>query len=263
MINKALILIISTMGLISCSTNKQVENLFSESKSLKESTYYHEQLTRLPEPVQAYFRYALEDRQSYLSQLRLKHTGKFKTGQDKDWVDIKGKQYFSAQPPGFVWTGKTKAFKARDAYVANKGNLSVYLFGFLRIVNKKGSTLNQAELLRWLGESVWMPTNLLPGDYIAWSAINDSTAKLTMNYKGMSVYYDVHFNTAGQITRLETERYMESHKKKWVGEVGHYKKVNGMMLPTNIKASWMLDDEKYNYADFYVTEFDFDNPNIY
>lgn len=249
------------MGLISCSTTNQVEKLFSESKILKDQTFHHKRITELPKPVQTYFRYALEEGQPYLIRLRLKHIGRFKIGVGKDWVDITGEQYFTAQPPGFVWLGKTRAFHARDSYVANKRNLSVYLFGFLRIVNKKGNTLNQAELLRWLGESVCMPTNLLPNDYISWTAINDSTAKLTMNYNGMSVYYDVHFNTAGQITKIETERYMEDTKKSWVGEVSNYKEVEGMMIPANIKAGWMLNDEKYNYADFYVTEFDFDNPN--
>lgn len=251
------------MALFSCSTTKQVEKLFSESKTLKNQSFYHERINELPGPVQAYFRYALQDSQAYLSHLRLKHTGRFKTDEGKDWVDIKGEQYLSAQPPGFVWLGKTRVFHARDSYVSNKGNLSVYLFGFLRIVNKKGSSLNQAELLRWLGESVWMPTNLLPNEYITWSTINDSTSKLTMEYNGISVFYDVYFNSTGQIIRLETERYMEDTKKKWIGEVSNYNEVEGMMVPTNIKASWILDNEKYTYADFQVTEFDFNNPNKY
>lgn len=260
---KVLILIISTMGLFNCSTTKQVKKLFSESKKLENQTFHYEQLSELPGPVKAYFRYALEKGQPYLSQLRLKHTGRFKTGVNKGWIDIKGEQYFTAHPPGFLWIGKTKAFKATDSYVSNQGNLSVYLFGFLRIVNSKGKTMDQAELLRWLGESVWMPTNLLLNDYISWSAIDDSTAKLTMNYSGISVYYDVHFNDIGQITKLETERYMDDAKKKWIGKVDNYQKINGMMLPTSIKASWILEDKQHTYADFHVTEFEFNNPNKY
>ncbi len=250
------------MGLISCSTTKrQVEKLFSESKTLKDKTFYYEQLSRLPEPVQAYFRYAMEDGQSYLSQLRLKHTGQFKTGQGKDWVDIKGKQYFSAKPPGFVWIGKTKAFKACDSYVSNKGNLSVYLFGFLRIVNSKGKTVDQAELLRWLGESVWMPTNLLPNDHIQWQPIDDNKAKVTFTWQSQSVFYIVHFSEKGQITHMETERYMnEDRLEKWIGRVSDYQKVNGMMIPTKIEGSWMTDDGEYTYARFNVTEFEFDKP---
>ncbi len=252
------------MGLISCSTTKQVEKLFSESKTLKNQTFHYEQLDGLPEPVQGYFRYALKDGQPYLSQLRLKHTGRFKTGLGKDWVDIKGEQYFTAQPPGFVWLGKTKAFNARDAYVANEGNLSVYLFGFLRIVNSKGKTIDQAELLRWLGESVWMPTNLLPSEYISWSGIEENTAKITFNWNGQSVYYIVHFNEKNQIIKMETERYMEENRlEKWEGKLRDYREVNSMMVPGSIEGSWLLEEGRHTYADFRVQQFEYDVPKSF
>jgi len=251
------------MGLISCSTTKQVEKLFSESKTLKNQTFHYEQLNELPAPVQRYFRYALKDGQTYLSKLHLKHTGKFKTGIDKDWVDIEGEQYFTAQPPGFIWIGKTKAFKAKDSYISNKGNLSVYLFGFLRIVKSEGPTVNQAELLRWLGESAWMPTNLLPNEHISWSPIDDKTAKLNFEWQGENVYYTVHFNEKNQITRLQTERYMNPDRlEKWEGCLSNYQEVNGMMIPEKIEASWLLKEGKHTYANFKVEEFVFDTQEI-
>ena len=51
---------------------------------------YAEQIKELPQPVKRYFKYALRVGQPYLSHLRLKHMGQFKTGQGKDWVNIKG-----------------------------------------------------------------------------------------------------------------------------------------------------------------------------
>lgn len=257
---KFAIMLFISLGFLSCSDTKELyKNAVSQTSKKLSPEIFNE----LPKPVKNYFSYALKKDQSYIDYLRLKHDGSFKSSIHGKWMDIKGEQYFRAQTPGFVWIGKTKMFKAIDSYIDDKGKLSVYLFGFLRIANKKGNTLNQAELLRWLGESVWMPTNLLPDEYITWSAIDDSTAKLSMNYNGTSVYYDVHFNDRGQITKLETQRYMEDTKQKWVGELDNYQRVDGMMLPTNIKASWILDDKKHTYADFYVTEFDFDNPNKY
>lgn len=84
------------MGLISCASNKQIRELYSQSKSLENKTFRYEQIKELPDPVKRYFKYALQEGQPYLSQLRLKHTGQFKTSQGKDWVNIKGKQYFTA-----------------------------------------------------------------------------------------------------------------------------------------------------------------------
>ena len=258
---KKILLIYITMGLFSCSTTKKVEKLFSEAQTLKNQTFHYEQLDGLPEPVQRYFRYALTANQPYVSTLRLKHDGMFRLSPDKDWIEINGEQYFTVDSPGFVWLGKTKKFKARDSYVKGKGNLSVYLFGFLRIVNSKGKTIDQAELLRWLGESVWMPTNLLPDENKKWETIDDNSAKITFTFNGMSVYYNITFNETGQIEKLETERYKdENNLEKWVGKVGSYKKVNGMMIPTKIEASWSLEDGEYTYARFHVNEFEFNKP---
>lgn len=249
------------LGLLNCSSMKRVGHLFNTATPIHNKTFTYAQLAGLPKPVQRYFKYALPDGQPYLSYLRLQHSGTFKTAVGKEAIDITGEQYFTAQPPGFVWIGKTKQFRAHDSYVDNSGNLSVYLFGFLRIINSTGETIDQAELLRWLGESVWMPTNLLPDEHKEWSAIDDQTAKITFTWNGQSVYYVVRFNEHGQITRMETERYMDKNNvERWVGEVGDYRDVNGIKVPSDIKATWLLDTGPHTYAHFFVDTFEYDVP---
>jgi len=254
---KKQLLIMITLGLFGCS---KTETLYENANNVQK-TFSSEQIRDLPKTVQNYFNYALTENQSYVNTLRLKHGGMFRLSPEKDWMEIRGEQHFIAEPPGFVWEGKTKLFKARDSYVNGEGNLSVYLFGLLRIVNKSGNTVTQAELLRWLGESVWMPTNLLPDENKQWTAIDDNSAKITFTCNGLSVYYIVTVNEAGQIERMETDRYKDKNNlEKWIGKVGNYKKENGMMIPTKIEGSWMTDDGEYPYARFHVTEFEFDKP---
>jgi len=243
-----------------CVSSKRISTLFSTADPVHHKIFTYDQLDGLPEPVQRYFKYALPNGRPYLNFLRLQHTGTFKTGMDKDWTDIRGEQYFTAKPPGFVWIGKTKQFKARDAYVNNVGNLSVYLFGLVRIINSSGEAVDQAELVRWLGEGVWMPTNLLPDEHKQWSAIDDNSAELTFNWKGHSIHFHIHFNELGQIVRLETQRYMEKKLENWVGEVGDYKEIDGIKVPTHIEAGWVLDKGRYTYARFHVGTFEYDIP---
>ena len=80
---KKIMLIGIFMGTISCSSNKQIRELYSQSESLENKTFRYEQIKGLPQPVKRYFEYALRDGQPYLSHLRLKHTGQFKTGQGR------------------------------------------------------------------------------------------------------------------------------------------------------------------------------------
>ncbi|MFP4448695.1 MAG: DUF6544 family protein [Bacteroidales bacterium] len=258
---KKLFIIIGFMGLISCSPKKQVEKLLDTSSTIDNKNFNYAQLENLPDPVRRYFQYAIPEGKPYISHLRLKHNGSFKTGVGKDWIDIKGEQYFSAQPPGFVWIGKTRQFKAIDSYIENTGNLSVYLFGLMRIVNSKGSSVDQAELLRWLGESVWMPTNLLPDKQKEWTAIDENSAKLTFTHNGQSVYYIVHFNKTGQITKMETKRYMEEGRlEKWEGRLSNYTEHEGIKVPQTIEATWLLSEGQHTYARFRVETFEYDKP---
>ena len=240
---------------------KDVRTLFSSSGDISKKTFSYKQLEGLPTPVQRYFRYALNDGQPYISYVRLKHNGTFKPSEDKKWTSIKGEQYFTAENPGFLWKGKTSLFTARDMYIGGKGKLVVSLFSIFKVVDEQGDHIDQAELLRWLGESVWFPTNLIPGENLQWTAIDSTKAKITFNYKGISVYYIVHFNDQGQITKLETERNMEKgRKEKWVGVVGDYKQKDGIKVPTYIEGKWILEEGEYPYAKFHVQQIEYEIP---
>ena len=121
----AVLVVIWLTGKINLSIRfgKQVKELFAQSKNLSRQKFSQKLLEDLPEPVQRYFKYVLKEGQSYISYIRLKHDGQFKTGLDKDWVDITGEQYFNTQKPGFIWKGTTSLFVARDMYIGDEGRL--------------------------------------------------------------------------------------------------------------------------------------------
>lgn len=258
-------LIIALGGLIllfNCSSNKVVQELFNKAENISDKKFTHAQLANLPKPAQRYFKYALTEGQSYVSYLRLKHTGGFKTDPKKDWMDIKGEQYFIGEKPGFVWIGKTKLFKAVDAYVNGKGRLKVYLFSLIPIINQQGKKIDQAELLRWLGESVWLPTNLLPSENKKWSPIDSTSARLTYTKEDHKIFYDISINEKGQITEMTTRRYMGTDSMEtWQGKVSEYTEVNGMQVPSRIQGIWKLDSGDYKYADFKVQKFEYGVPD--
>ena len=204
-------------------------------------------------PVDRYFNLVLPENYALIKGVKLTHSGFFKSSQKGERMKIKGEQYFKTEIPEFQWTGKTKLFKAKDAYVMGRGQLKVKLLGIIPIVNAKGPHVDQAELLRWLAESIWFPTNLLPSDHLHWSAVDAHTAKLTYSYNVMDIFYIVRFDEKGLITELETERYMaKGRMEKWIGQVSDYKEFDGMLIPYHIKALWRLEEGDFQYVDFYV-----------
>lgn len=247
--------------MVNAQTNQEIENLFSSDDSFEGKKFNYDQLEGLPAPVQRYFKHVLPEGQPYVESVRLKHDGRFKTEVDKGWTDIKGEQYFTSATPGFLWVGKTSLFTARDMYIRDQGRLVVKLFSLIKVVDEKGSHIDQGELLRWLGESVWFPTNLLPRKNLEWSPLNDTSARVTFTHNGLSVYLNLFFNENDEIVRLETERYMEKDRlEKWFGELSDYREVNGIKVPMHIKASWDLQEKTHTYADFQINKIEFDVP---
>ena len=153
--------------------NKEVAQLFAELKNISAKTFTYKQLEGLPEPVQRYFKHVLKERQPYISYVRLTHDGQFKTDLRKEYVNITGEQYFTTEKPGFIWKGITSMFVARDMYIADEGRLIATILSTINVADVHGKQqYNESELLRWLAESIWFPTNLLPSERLKWSVID-------------------------------------------------------------------------------------------
>lgn len=247
--------------ILSVQFDKEVKQLFLQSDRVLAKRFDYSQLQGLPEPVQRYFKHVLKEGQPYISYVRLTHDGQFKTDPKQNWIPIKGEQYFTTAKPGFIWKGSTRMFTAKDMFLSEKGRLVVSLLSAFKISDGQGEKYDQGELLRWLGESVWFPTNLLPNENLQWIAIDDQTAQLVFTYNDLSVLYWVSFNESGEITALRTNRYMgEDSLETWVGSVSDYKDINGVKIPVTIEAAYMLKDGKYTYAKFNVNRIEYDIP---
>jgi hypothetical protein len=270
-LKRSMAIIFSIIGLIviaiivgkvvsSIQFNKEVKTLFSQSEN-SENIFSYSQLQGLPEPVQRYFRHVIKEGQPYISYVRLMHDGQFKTAPKKSWVNIKGEQYFTTAKPGFIWKGSTTMFTARDMYISNKGKLIVSLFSLFKIAGGQGEKYNQGELLRWLAESVWFPTNLLPNENLQWKPVDMHHAHLVFTYKGLSLQYLVTFNDKDEIAQLETKRYMnEKSLETWIGKVSDYREKNGIIIPFTIEAIYRLKKGDYSYAKFNVKRIEYNVP---
>lgn len=246
---------------LSMEFSEQVKSLYADAGVSRQGTFTYRQLEGLPLPVQRYFRHVLKEGQQLPETARIRHSGTFKTGIGKDWIAITGEQYYTFKKPGFIWKGETSMFTARDMFFNDKGSLKVTLFSLLNIVDAKGPEYDQGELLRWLGECMWFPAALLPGEYISWSAVDSSTSMLNMKYRGLSIYYKVNFNEKDEISRMETKRYMDGSRfETWIGVPSDYREFNGTVIPFKIEGAWNLDTGYFAYARFKLEEIEYNRP---
>ncbi len=253
--------------LVARQTRLDVARLFATAETDSAQAYYPTQLADLPAPVQRYFRRVLNTGQPYLHTVRLKHDGEFKTDLNGDWMPITGEEYFRAYAPAYIWVGTTTWFTARDEYVDGKGSLTVRLLGTLPIQHGSGPSFDQGELLRWLAETAWFPTSLLPGGRVAWSPVDDHSATVTLTDHGLTVSCLMAFNEQDELVRCQAQRCNDATNlettQTWVCHLHDYRDWHGLRLPTQAGAAWVVDGEEKPYARFILRDISYDQPYAY
>src|SRR5215204_2002242 len=65
-------------------------------------------LETLPAPVRRYLSKAVGTRQAAARTAKLQQQGSFRPDLKGQWYEIRGEQYFTADPPGFIWWGRVR-----------------------------------------------------------------------------------------------------------------------------------------------------------
>lgn len=276
---KALYIILGIMGLIivlaallvSVSKNAfnrkvalEVNALFEKSKQGAE-TVTEEDIKRLPEPVQRYLRYTNNIGKKKIKIVRLKQKGFMRTKEDGNWLPFEAEEYFSTEPPAFIWNATMRPLpflqiKGRDKYVDGKGNMYIKLLPVTQIADATGPEMDQGAFMRYLNEMMWFPTAYLSKD-IVWEAIDNNSAKATMSYKGVTVSAVVYFNEKGELINFVADRYMDVGGKfkleKWSTPIKEYRELNGIRIPAKGEGVWNLDTGDFSYIDLEVTDIEY------
>lgn len=216
----------------------------------------------LPPPVQRHLRYAVREGTPALRTVRLLHGGSFRTKPDGPWFPIEGEEYFTVGKPGFVWAARMEPspalwIGARDEVIDGRGNMLVKIYSTFTIANAVGARIDEASRMRWLAEAIWFPS-ALAGKEIAWEAIDDRSARATLQDGGSPASLVFEFDDEGKISGMRTNRYRdigggESVLTPWIGRVGNYRELGGIRVPTSVEVAWKLDGGEFSYAHFHVT----------
>jgi hypothetical protein len=269
----AIVAYLIMIGLSEMILSQQIERLYSTSRNISVNTFSSEQIKDLPEPVQKYFTYSLEEGQHYVSYVKLKHAGEFRQNENQKWMPIEGEEYFTTETPGFIWIGKISLLPLLwitgiDMYSEGKGVFQIKLLSIITIADTpKGKELDESELMRWLAEAPLFPTALLPSNFLRWEPVDSDSAKAIIDYAGNRAEVLFHFDREGKIVQMTADRYRAVDnsfvKEKWLGHYSSYAIAENMMIPWNIEVSWNSEIGNFTYAKFNIKDIQYDKPVKY
>jgi Family of unknown function (DUF6920) len=214
-----------------------------------------EAVSQLPPPVRRYFQHVMRDGQRRIVRVTAVQSAEFFI--NGAWKPLRATQQFATAPIGFVWDARIQmaplvsAF-VRDAYVDGEGSMYATVRALYPLVNQRGRReLDAGALQRFLGEAVWFPTALLPGEGVSWEALSDSAAVATISDAETSVSLEFRFNHRDEIIEVPGDRFAEQdghyQLRPWLVRCGNYQERQRLLIPVDCEVSWVTPDGRAPY----------------
>jgi len=218
------------------------------------------QLDGLPAPVARYLRAVLRDGQEVPRHVRIEWAGEFNMGRPgaDRWVPFSATQDFVPGAPGFVWDARLRmaglTINVRDGFVADESSMLGKVLGLFTVVDRQGGdTLGVAALQRYLGEAIWLPTALLPGQGVLWDAVDGQRASATIAGGGARATLEFRFGADDLVESVyaAARTYDDGRNppslRPWQARVLRYAPIDGVAVPAEAVVEWLLPTGAYAY----------------
>jgi hypothetical protein len=200
--------------------------------------------------------------------VRLKQKGEMRTKPNGKWMPFTAEQYFNINTPSFIWQAEVQMMPlinmvGRDKFENGEGEMLIKILSLLKIVDEgKTKQMNESTMLRFLAEIVWFPSAAL-NEYITWDSLNDTSARITMTYKGLQVSGIMAFNPEGDVKQFQALRFYKTTMEIWKIECFEYKTFEGIRVPNKSHVTWKLEDGDFNWLKLEIVDLNYNINSIY
>jgi hypothetical protein len=138
--------------------------------------------------------------------------------------------------------------RVHDAYVAGEGLLHASISGAVTVASIQNSVeAAQGEFMRFVAESPWYPTRMLPSQGGEWREVGDTSAMLTMRDGDHAVTLLISFGPDHLIQSFKAEARGRVFAGKtslapWQGRLWDYKLCEGMQIPMQGEVEWLMPE---------------------
>ncbi|MDR7544467.1 MAG: hypothetical protein QN120_09510 [Armatimonadota bacterium] len=245
----------------------EVDTLLARGRSARRATLTETHLAGLPEPVRRWLRYSRVVGRERPVTVRLRQRGLFRLGPQRGWMPFEAEQYYTTDPPGFVWVARFQMAPAvsifgRDRYADGVGSIRMWLLYLILVASKSGGGLNQGALLRYLNETMWFPA-AATSPYITWEAVGAHAARATMRYGGVSGSATFVFDEQGRLAEMTAERFDDAvgGLQPWSTPIAAYGQFDGVRVPVAGEGRWRYPSSDFTYIRLRVTDLEYDRPD--
>jgi hypothetical protein len=241
--------------------DSEVRTLLARSEPAGSAVVERSELQGLPAPVQRWLERSGVVGRERARTVRLQQTGELRTSPDGAWMPARAEQFFSVEPPAFVWKVDATMMgflpvAGRDRYGEGRGHMLIKAASLVSVVDASDEKIDQGALLRYLAEIIWFPSAAL-SPRITWEAVDASSAKATLRDGWLVVSALFRFDEQGRVVGIRGERYLgggaDAHLTPWFGTLSEWGAFQGVEVPVRGEVGWALPDGDFTYYRWQVT----------
>jgi hypothetical protein len=210
----------------------------------------------VPDPVQRYLEAVVAPGVMPVRRVEIRQEGMLLLG--SRWCPYRATQRVDLHPPGFDWRARVRILPGirvhvRDAYGGGRGFLHARLLGLFTVARLEGGgETARSELLRYLAETPWYPTALLPGEGVTWEAVDPRAARATLVDGETVATVTFRFGSDGLVGTVRAEARPRQVGKElvptpWEGRFRDYAWRGGLRIPLEGEVAWLLPEGRRTY----------------
>lgn len=210
-------------------------------------TYDPQMVAELPEPARRFFNFAIVPGTPLKSVAEITMAGELSLGtkQEPNYLPMQARQVMAA-PHGFVWeieAGKgAMRFSGSDGMLGERSWTRFWLLRTVPVARVDGGPDHlRSSFGRLVAEAAfWSPALLLPRQGVAWSQVDQDTARATVTHGALVQSVDIRVDAAGQPLWASLPRWTNANPEKvyrvqpFGGELSDFHVVAGFRVPFRV-----------------------------
>lgn len=244
------------------SAEKEITHIESQT-----GEFTNEDISGLPEPVQNYFihcGYIGTPKMSY-TKITFKNV-RFSTEVNKPTLKMDYTQYnFVEEPVRLAFINSSLfgiPFQGFDSFQNGTGSMKGVIAKVYTLFDQRGTDMDKACLATVLSESLIVPDIALQ-KYIHWDKIDNTHAKATISYYGMTASGIFAFKDNGEMISFTTDDRaaidFDGNKKTvpWSAVCNGYTNNSGILQPHILQAVWHYPEGDLIYFDGVIEQIEY------
>lgn len=227
-------------------------------------------MAHLPPVVQRYLAFVGAVGQPQVWNYRVRFRGALRNGPDDQWMPVVVDQQSFVNPPARLFLVEASMFgvpfTAFHQYVGPSATFQVKVAALLKVVDAKGTEMNQSETVTLLNDMFLLAPATLIDPHIVWEEVDPLTVRATWTNVGNTVSAVVSFDQSGALVNFVSEdRYRTSDGKqyarlRWSTPVRAWREVDGRKVFSAGEAVWTLPSGEFAYGRFDFADIQYNVP---